>query len=346
MKIRTKHYYIYTIVLILLTSLHFSCKKDEVNPTDEYMVHCILYEGKTPKIGIYRLLDVHTKYPFNIIYHEDVTSWEMEIRKNNETIYNNFTHMVYSSNVQSQYPDGNKNISYFSNDNILPISGDTYSLKVEIGENDVQTPKVLTASTSIPSKVPFTLEQLPTKNVNPYTKYKISFTDPGPEKDFYYLVAMAISPINNFVNKGSINIDRIWENLGSRNSSYQISHLTQVTSKWTGLDTNTTSDEKNTYPSNYYGTLFTDESFNEKRKEIFLEPIQYFGDDPYGAYLSVELYHITEDYYRHYESTLRQVNAENDIYSEPVQVYSNVKNGHGLFGGASISRQIIEIKQE
>ena len=51
----------------------------------------------------------------------------------------------------------------------------------------------------------------------------------------------------------------------------------------------------------------------------------------------IRLYSINEEYYKYANSYFNQLIKRNDIFSEPVQVYSNISNGTGIFSGASAS---------
>ena len=56
----------------------------------------------------------------------------------------------------------------------------------------------------------------------------------------------------------------------------------------------------------------------------------------------VELQAISPDLYRYLKSVQLYRVTETDAYSEPVQIYSNVKNGWGIFGALSYDRHFIE----
>jgi len=55
----------------------------------------------------------------------------------------------------------------------------------------------------------------------------------------------------------------------------------------------------------------------------------------------VELQAISPDYYRYLKSVELYRITESDAFSEPIQIYSNVKNGWGIFGSLSSQRLFI-----
>ena len=58
------------------------------------------------------------------------------------------------------------------------------------------------------------------------------------------------------------------------------------------------------------------------------------ANDSINAYVDIRLRHLTEGAYYYY-GTITSGNAYSQYYSEPVSVYSNVKNGFGLVAGSN-----------
>jgi len=58
------------------------------------------------------------------------------------------------------------------------------------------------------------------------------------------------------------------------------------------------------------------------------------ANDSISAYVDIRLRHLTEGAYNYY-STATSGNSYSQYYSEPVSVYSNVKNGFGLVAGSN-----------
>ncbi len=60
--------------------------------------------------------------------------------------------------------------------------------------------------------------------------------------------------------------------------------------------------------------------------------------------LRIELHSLSQELYHFYISHAAVLVNQNDIYSEPTPIYSNIENGLGLFGGDNIT--IVESKIE
>ncbi len=87
------------------------------------------------------------------------------------------------------------------------------------------------------------------------------------------------------------------------------------------------------------GIFFRDDLFNGKVKELKLfvpseviEPGFNGTDTLYG---SVELWHVTEAYFRYRKSFKVADQSNGDPFAEPANVYSNVEKGFGIFSIAS-----------
>ena len=70
-------------------------------------------------------------------------------------------------------------------------------------------------------------------------------------------------------------------------------------------------------------------------KQVLEEP-----DVP--ARVMVELQALSPELYRYLKSVELFRITENDAFSEPVQIYSNVQNGWGIFGALSYDRHFVE----
>ena len=58
------------------------------------------------------------------------------------------------------------------------------------------------------------------------------------------------------------------------------------------------------------------------------------ANDSINAFVEIKLRHLTEGAYNYY-TTITSGNSLSQYYSEPVGVYSNVKNGFGLVAGSN-----------
>ncbi len=88
--------------------------------------------------------------------------------------------------------------------------------------------------------------------------------------------------------------------------------------------------------------LFTDNSFDgeEKTIEIQIDNIvkEFDKDDQLEIdHITLLLYNITEPTYLFSKSYQVYESASGNPFAQPVQVYSNVNNGFGIFGGAQVN---------
>ncbi|WP_319500678.1 DUF4249 domain-containing protein [uncultured Draconibacterium sp.] len=97
-------------------------------------------------------------------------------------------------------------------------------------------------------------------------------------------------------------------------------------------------------PTNQYA-IFNDDSFNGKKMKLRFE-LGYssysYGYSSYDNSASFKirdicLYSLSEDYYEYLNSANLHFWFDEDFFSEPVQVYSNIIGGIGIWGSASYS---------
>lgn len=83
------------------------------------------------------------------------------------------------------------------------------------------------------------------------------------------------------------------------------------------------------------GIFFSSQTFSrsERTFEIFVES-RYLDPD---AGFTVRILTLTPELYLYLTGLQRQQNSSGNPFAEPVQVYSNVLNGFGIFGGSSIT---------
>jgi len=83
--------------------------------------------------------------------------------------------------------------------------------------------------------------------------------------------------------------------------------------------------------------VLSDHTFEGKRKVL---KITMPGFD--GEVHHVVLRTLSGDYARYRATTNQQQNIADDPFAQPVQVYNNIVNGVGIFGGVSASEYVIE----
>jgi len=71
---------------------------------------------------------------------------------------------------------------------------------------------------------------------------------------------------------------------------------------------------------------------------LIFENKQVYDKAEFDPRVMVELQAITPEFYRYLKSVELYRVTESDAFSEPIQIYSNVKNGWGIFGSLSSQR--------
>jgi hypothetical protein len=98
--------------------------------------------------------------------------------------------------------------------------------------------------------------------------------------------------------------------------------------------------EENCIPTT--GMLMRDDLFNGTTKELrlyishdFLEP----WEDNFGVmhYPMVKLSHISEAYFRYLKTSEAARMTDGNPFAEPVNIYTNIKNGYGIFSIANVA---------
>lgn len=96
--------------------------------------------------------------------------------------------------------------------------------------------------------------------------------------------------------------------------------------------------------------LFTDELFNGKNYELNIsfrpENISFYGNNSnQNVGLVMEFRNVSENYYHYKRGLLQHVfNQDGDVWDgtgEPVQLFTNITNGYGIFAGYSQSTDTI-----
>ncbi len=78
------------------------------------------------------------------------------------------------------------------------------------------------------------------------------------------------------------------------------------------------------------GFLFSNEYFNGESYELEFSYFKNFSDD-----VTINLYSLSEDYYNYYKSIREYHLANEDPFSKPVTIFSNVSTKLGVFGAYS-----------
>lgn len=220
----------------------------------------------------------------------------------------NATAQLYIDGVfaETMIPDGTGN--YFSS--VGAIAGKRYEVRASApGYTDVS------ATTIAPATVPIaTLSRLADARKdadgNMQDLLTLTFNDPAASGDFYIIRIMP--PQNGYPTGGFCT--------NSPDASIET------------LDNDVAGDNTCLDANNIF---MRDELFNGSTKELKLyvpsemvRPALFGTDTTYG---NVQLLHVTEDYFKYMKSYIISDRSNGDPFAEPVNVFTNVNNGYGIF---------------
>lgn len=88
----------------------------------------------------------------------------------------------------------------------------------------------------------------------------------------------------------------------------------------------------------HFSNVFDDHLFDGKEYTFSVETRLRLGKNPHAV---IELQSITRDLYYYLKSVMLYRVTDQDAYTEAVQIYCNVNNGWGIFGGMGMEKHII-----
>jgi Domain of unknown function (DUF4249) len=211
---------------------------------------------------------------------------------------------------------------------ITVTQGKTYQLKVRVkGFPDAEATAVMPEIVTLSS-----IRVVPqVRNTNDYglqDELTLEFTDPATVGDYYML------NINTFPYMG---------NPDSAGYYGYYNYSSCVTSPDPSIEENFGDpfSEQDCLSSN--AIYFNDQLFNGGRKELKLYVqtgmLDGYSTSPNGDTIHprIELYHLTEGYYKYLKATKYALDNEGNPFAEPISIYTNIKNGYGIFSVVSAS---------
>jgi len=305
------------IISGLLIVFCFSCVK-ELNIKSQSSVHKIVLNSVFNPNSIFKVELSPSFSPYEDIEVKEIKDATVSIYEEGILKEN----LVYQTSTDKHL---GKYISSF-----VPIQGKNYRIKASSPNYDD-----VAATAKIPSLVTFKEakainDKLWTSNNPGLIRHDFSFVlDDNPEENYYYLTISA--PINKF-NPQTLE----WELYAHQYAEILIADLPKA----------------QLYVNN--GLIFTDRSFNGNSfkikgtatsyREIHEEFDGISGLVKDTSILEVSLHHLSKEVYYFYTSHATNLLNQDDFYTEPTSVYSNIKNGFGIFGGEAIDEQEMVIQ--
>ena len=159
----------------------------------------------------------------------------------------------------------------------------------------------------------------------------VSFDDPSAEKNYYLLSYSVVKPII------------FWDEYGNQ---YITGYYEQPI--WYQLDGSSENVEYFSLSTISQGYVFNDEFFSGTEKKLKTTIYTWDLYDQYSGYLPesplyIHLYTLSEDLYNFIISYNKYQETLGNPFAEPVNIFSNVKNGLGLLGGLNVTTDSVEI---
>lgn len=300
-----KAYIKYTF-LVFTSIFMAACTKDVKVDLPDYPAQLVIYSNNTTYPDAFYTLSATVGKSISILKYNgnqdlNVANAKIDIYKEGEY-------------VATMQPDPNEEM-YFSA--VVPEEGKTYTLKASAPGFENIAEATAKVNTSIPIKNMTHITGARNGANGPEDEVTITFDDPANETNYYMI---------SFLSPGTNDLTR------------QYYSNICVNTVDPAIETIENRDFLSDENSNcLYGDLFVkDETFNGQSRQIkfyintysILPYETYTGDTVYS---SVVLTHVSEDYYRYRKSAAAASTTQGNPFAEPSNVFSNVKNGKGIF---------------
>ena len=189
---------------------------------------------------------------------------------------------------------------------VLPIAGNIY--KITVSSSGFAS---VASSTSAPQ--PLTTAQIDTTRTGDEMNYKLTLQDNGSEVNYY---AVAIKKISYYVD-GFSGDTIYYEDI------YFCSKEIIVQ--------NGSADSEGERCNSIM--LFSDATFNGQT--VSFSASNYIHQFEDTNYVVATISSVSEDYYKYNVTLTNHGATQGSPFAQPVQVYSNIENGFGIFGGYS-----------
>jgi Domain of unknown function (DUF4249) len=126
--------------------------------------------------------------------------------------------------------------------------------------------------------------------------------------------------------------------------TYPINLIDTSTTKSLGFSINNINDVTSSYLLGL-GNVFSDTGFNGQNKEISVRLQSKLDlNNAIPDVVTLEVWSLNEDYYQYITSYNKQLSLNTDPFAEPLNIYSNISGGLGIFGGYSVAKIILPLQ--
>lgn len=159
--------------------------------------------------------------------------------------------------------------------------------------------------------------------------FEIKIKDDADKSDYYFLSLRAIIPVYDFIDDEYVIIASEETNMFFESDDHVFRN-----SEWFTLD-------------GMQGIVFTDEMFNGNEYSFDIEHYIFKNDEfdykQLGTMYYVKLLTVTEDVFNYISSYNLNQQTLYDPFAQPVQIYSNIENGLGIFSGYTMSVDSLQL---
>lgn len=258
----------------------------------------------------------------NAIFSAGDTIW-IHLSESRDVLYNENLPIIANATAKLLDVDGNElaDFIYTSEGNYFcadpkPVAGTTYGLRVE-----APGLKTVMGAAETPSII--SLASIDTMSVGgDQVEFDLSFVDDATQDNFYGI---------------SISYNQLWED---EEGGINIAYSPYFSTNEIYVVNGDPDIDGTRYAMEFY---FSDASFNGQT--VHFKGRQYVwnsGENP--EFFVIGLKSLSEDLYKYKISYSKYLEAQGDFFAEPVQVYSNISDGFGIFGGSSSYRDTISVE--
>lgn len=294
---------VFIIALILSTGCKEIIEYDEKSVREALVVSGILEKGKAIEIRLSK----------SINRFDDVGYQQLE----DKTI-------VYYEDGVRMGELRNAGRGRYVSDDFLPTPGKAY--RIEILENGKE---IASAETFLP--LPLSINGLDSVsriiNGNKRLLVKLRFDEPPGTQNFYRLELREELFVPYLTSKNEVSVQMI---------TVPVEINTEKNWLIRGMGLFSENDKFYDWAGNRFN-IFSDRYIQGNKVSLELDMPYFRTDSVLGTNRKIYLQNISRDYFYYLRSVMQQVSTSENPFNEPVQIYTNIKGGVGIFGAFSQS---------
>lgn len=297
----------YLGVIVAFMFLLYGCKEildyDEDSVTETIVVSGILTPEKAVDIRLSKSINRFDTLGFRQVTDKGISFYS------NDTYLGELTHLGKGR--------------YYS-DQFEILEGKNYSIRIMDGPLETAS-----AETLVPHPVKITGLDTTLRFVQGERRVivKVHFIEPGSSENYYRLELV-----------DEIFVPYLAANKEVRIRIIKIPARVYSDDNWLirGMGFYSAADKFHDWAGNQFN-IFSDRYIQGETMSLELEMDYFRTDSVLGVNRKIYLQSISKDYFYYLRSVMQQSQTASNPFNEPVQIYSNIKNGAGILGGYSLS---------